>query len=602
MPAIATFGGASVRSFGRGIEQASAVLPANTVLFYNITNSTTQTLPNPTTQYSTTFDGNGDYLQLSSQGALALGAGDFTFEMWVYNNVASIPLETSLFDQRNNTNGLAVLQPYIDLTSTTGYGWYTAATYKITSGTAVVKLNQWQHLAICRVSGILRMYVDGVLVGSTVSDNTTYPTGSIRIGRSNDGSTTRYFTGSLSDLRVVVGTSLYTGNIFNVPQTPLTSVQGTQLLTCHASSIIDSSPNGFSITSVGNVTQVSSGPYNNWTVFSSANNKYFQGTATQADIGQYNASMAGTITVTGTTGAAGTHSGGPYFLTSPYNTTGAYSAYYGSAGSHTHALSTADVAGSLANTISITTITSTYKTSYIPAGCVIFRKTAPTSLNFTEFTPTVNGYFYGKSSAANTVSTDRTTELGASATEVVNGGLHNHSTFASYYYWGGGPYATYVYNSTGSHMDHAYSFCVQPRLKSKHLRAWTSTVDEPLEYGMIVMYTGSLTNLPAGWRICDGSLGTPDMVGYHIGCNPTLSHGAVWNSTNDVTIPSTQTGGTSTSNWSHHHIGAYTTLRGSNASHDILAVPHSHTFSVTSVSGACTPPFYKIAFIQYKGI
>jgi len=177
------------------------------------------------------FNGSGDSLSISNNAALALGSGDFTLECWVWLNITSLPGNAGVYDQRNGTNGGSVIQPILELgTTPNGYGWYVAANYMISSGTAAVKFKQWQHIAVSRVTGSTRMYIDGQQVGSTYSDSNNYPAGSITIGRENDGVNTRYLTGYISNLRTIVGTGLYSGSSITVPTSPLTRVAGTALL------------------------------------------------------------------------------------------------------------------------------------------------------------------------------------------------------------------------------------------------------------------------------------------------------------------------------------------------------------------------------------
>jgi hypothetical protein len=117
----------------------------------------------------------------------------------------------------------------IELTSTNGYAWYVAAANRITSGAAAVKTRSWQHLAVSRSSGVTKMFIDGLQVGSNYTDTNNYPAGSLTIGRANDGVNTRNFTGYLSGLRVIKGQALYTANT-SPPTLPPTSTPNTVLL------------------------------------------------------------------------------------------------------------------------------------------------------------------------------------------------------------------------------------------------------------------------------------------------------------------------------------------------------------------------------------
>jgi len=205
------------------------------------------------------FDGT-DNLFLADEPILGLGPFPFTVEFWIYNEVASLPFFTGIFDQRNGTNGVDVVQPTLELTSTVGYSWYVTANSRISSGIGAVKLNQWQHVAVARSGTSTKMFVDGVQVGSTYTDTNNYPSGSITIGRANDGATTRFFTGRLSNFRIVRGSALYTSN-FTVPIEPLSAISGTDLLTCKSAYIRDDSVNGFNIVRIGDVTTTFDNPF-----------------------------------------------------------------------------------------------------------------------------------------------------------------------------------------------------------------------------------------------------------------------------------------------------------------------------------------------------
>jgi len=208
--------------------------------------------------YKASFNGSNQNLSIASSANLALGNGNFTIEMWVYlnyANAAALPF-AGVYDQRNGTNGVGVIQPCLQTVNGSGYQWYVGATARISSGTAL-GYQRWQHLAISRVSGTTRMFLDGVQVGSSYTDSNNYPAGSINIGRLNDGVNTGYFNAFISNLRVLKGTGLYT-TTFLPTTTPLTAITNTVLLTCNDSTIIDGSTgNGgvpFTITNVNSVT------------------------------------------------------------------------------------------------------------------------------------------------------------------------------------------------------------------------------------------------------------------------------------------------------------------------------------------------------------
>jgi hypothetical protein len=174
------------------------------------------------------FNGVSDVIYITAQNAIAWGAGDFTFECWVYLNTSSIPANAAIWDQRNG-NGTARLEPDFELNSSVGYNFYTRAVTRFSSGTAVVKLRQWQHIALVRSSGTTRLYIDGTQVGGTYVDSDNYPGTTARLGQANDNVSTRYWPGYITDVRLTVGTAVYTANT-TISNVPLTKLPNTKLL------------------------------------------------------------------------------------------------------------------------------------------------------------------------------------------------------------------------------------------------------------------------------------------------------------------------------------------------------------------------------------
>jgi hypothetical protein len=73
------------------------------------------------------------------------------------------------------------------------------------------------------------MYLDGVQTGASYTDSDSYPGGTVRIGQANDGVSTRFFPGYFYNMRLVVGTAVYTSNT-TISTTPLNAITGTRLL------------------------------------------------------------------------------------------------------------------------------------------------------------------------------------------------------------------------------------------------------------------------------------------------------------------------------------------------------------------------------------
>jgi hypothetical protein len=193
--------------------------------------------------YSNYFNGTTDYLTAPSTG-IAFGTGDFTVECWVY--FTSADGVSSYWFGNGST---FVLYRFSDnnlyfYTNSSGTNKITA-----TSINAATYGNRWVHVALTRQSGSTKVFLNGTQVGSTFTSDTTNYTGTtMYIGKDPGGAT--YFTGYISNFRIITGTALYTSS-FTPSTTPLTAIANTQLLTCQSTTMIDNSTNLFTITANG---------------------------------------------------------------------------------------------------------------------------------------------------------------------------------------------------------------------------------------------------------------------------------------------------------------------------------------------------------------
>jgi hypothetical protein len=203
------------------------------------------TVTTPTT-YSNYFDGTGDYLSLASNAAFTFGTGDFTIEGWVFNTkTATGRFVLYSTDAIASSGSLSIFQEGL-----------ASFIFRIDGGNDISvtppSLNTWNHIAVTRASGTVRIFINGILSTSAtraqnITQNTPY------IGDFNTGGYS--LSGCLSNLRVLKGTALYTA-AFTPPTAPLTNITNTSLLTCQSSTFIDNSTNNFTITATGNVRPV----------------------------------------------------------------------------------------------------------------------------------------------------------------------------------------------------------------------------------------------------------------------------------------------------------------------------------------------------------
>jgi len=221
--------------------------------------------------WSNYFDG-ASYLQLADSTAWDLSA-DYTIEMWLF--VTSTPNSPTFF-QIGSSSLLWYLSSSTKYLTTTGGLSMTAST--------ALNLNTWNHVALSRSGSSTnntKMYLNGVKVAET-TNNTSFTgdaSNGLRIGA--EYTSGFYLNGYISNLRLVKGTAVYTGDSFTVPTAPLTAITNTQLLTCQSNRFKDSSANNFTITRNGNTSVQRFNPFGAPDTYSAATiggSGYFDGT------------------------------------------------------------------------------------------------------------------------------------------------------------------------------------------------------------------------------------------------------------------------------------------------------------------------------------
>jgi hypothetical protein len=228
--------------------------------------------PSPTysTYGSTYFDGTGDYLTVPTSSNLVIGTNSFTLEAWVYpnsNDTYNGFVSSVYYDSSKVGISMSYDQCWIGTTSLIAtYAW-----------SSIIRLNCWNHLAISRDGTTLRWFVNGTLVNTT-TNSTNIDSNAVAIGSRYVTENYTYLTnGNIADVRLVVGTAVYTAS-FTPPSSPLTAVSGTRLLTLQNNQpvnnnvFLDNSSVNSLITRSGNTTQGTFSPYGgNWS-------NYFDGT------------------------------------------------------------------------------------------------------------------------------------------------------------------------------------------------------------------------------------------------------------------------------------------------------------------------------------
>ena len=228
---------------------------------YNAPSALTGTYTASTTgSGSLSFNGSTQYLSFpNTNSAVTLGSNNFTFEGWLYITAYN-SLSRVIDWNPNGSSGYSALQMtissagafYVSIGNSAGngYAW---------SGTLVgsLPLNTWTHVAIVRNGSTATFYINGVSTYTNSVSGAAYDggTGNVSYTGRLPGTATYYFTGYMSNLRLVNGTALYTSN-FTPPTAPLTPITNTTILLNSVSGayLADSSVNAIINTNGGGVS------------------------------------------------------------------------------------------------------------------------------------------------------------------------------------------------------------------------------------------------------------------------------------------------------------------------------------------------------------
>jgi hypothetical protein len=185
---------------------------------------------NPTAPYSTSviggsgyWNGSGDYLSAPSSSVWASGTSDFTYQAWIFQTNTSASLQSIVNFRTGNINNFEIridgTQPQLHWDGTL-----------IFNGSSNLIAGQWNHLAVTRSSGTMRMYLNGNSIAST---GTTYDFNQYTtayFGGYGGGGAGWSFYGYMAGVQFINGTALYSGSTYTIPTSPPTAVTNTQAL------------------------------------------------------------------------------------------------------------------------------------------------------------------------------------------------------------------------------------------------------------------------------------------------------------------------------------------------------------------------------------
>lgn len=174
---------------------------------------------------SLALDGNNDYLTLS-HADFAFGTGDFAIELPVYKSgdtVTGTGNSAYLLDFRTtepNVNIDLFVGGSTEAVVTNKACLYVNGAIRIATTTSMGAAFHWVTLA--RISGVSRMFIDGVQEGGDYTDTNNYTSTTITVGgrHANLSGDYRSFNGYLGPIRITKGSGRGYSSNFTPPSLP----------------------------------------------------------------------------------------------------------------------------------------------------------------------------------------------------------------------------------------------------------------------------------------------------------------------------------------------------------------------------------------------
>ena len=173
-----------------------------------------------------------DYLQIADSADIEIGSNDYTVEFWaIFTKVSSSTAYEEIVNKgypfqiyRNTSNNQILLA--VDSNTDT---------YDINATFGTAEVGHWHHIAVSRSGNTTKGFINGI-GGLSSTSNTSINDGStaFTIGTYGASTGSYQFRGVISNVRVVIGTALYTAD-FTPPTEELTIVDGTAILCCQDS-------------------------------------------------------------------------------------------------------------------------------------------------------------------------------------------------------------------------------------------------------------------------------------------------------------------------------------------------------------------------------
>ncbi|MGO4151429.1 DUF2341 domain-containing protein [Cupriavidus sp. YAF13] len=156
------------------------------------------------------LNGSTDYLSLASSSDFDVGTGDYTVEAWIWMS-STLTGESDIISK--NSSGTAGWLTMYRSNGTQVIIFahsYNSAGSQVTVQSPTLNVQQWHHIAVCKIGLTLTMYVNGAPVATAALSNTavTLNTNPVRVGA--NGGAASMWNGYLDGIRVTKGVGRYT--------------------------------------------------------------------------------------------------------------------------------------------------------------------------------------------------------------------------------------------------------------------------------------------------------------------------------------------------------------------------------------------------------
>ena len=161
------------------------------------------------------FDGTGDYLNVGNSSATYtdvfydVNGLDFTYDFWVYRTGSGRRGLISSHDNSSNYDDIEI--EFTSANKIMGGFRTTAMAFLAVTTTTALAVDTWYHVAMVRQSGILKIYLNGILEatnGTTYTGNIQNRGGVLLVGKY----AALDHQGYMDEIRITIGSALWTQN------------------------------------------------------------------------------------------------------------------------------------------------------------------------------------------------------------------------------------------------------------------------------------------------------------------------------------------------------------------------------------------------------